>query len=125
MVDSSGWLEFLADAPNRKFFEPLLLNPAEVIVPSITIYEVFRKILRERDEDAAGEAAVLMRSGRVIDLDYSLAVSAGYLGAQHKLPLADSVIYATARRHDAVLWTQDAHFDGLPGVRFQPKQRTR
>jgi predicted nucleic acid-binding protein len=123
VVDSSGWLEYLADGSNGPFFADVLLDLPKLIVPSISIFEVFRKMLRERGKERALEAAGVMRGGRVIDLDVNLAVNAARLGELYKLPLADSVIYATAQAHDAVLWTQDAHFEGLPEVRYQPKQR--
>ncbi len=123
IVDSSGWIEFFVDAAGAEAFLPALNQRASLLVPTISITEVFRWMHREVGVKEAIAAASLMRGGRVIDLDDSLAVSAAYLGAQHKLPLADSIIYATVQTHGALLWTQDAHFDGLPGVRFIPKQR--
>ena len=117
-VDSSGWLEYFADTKRAKLFAPAIEDTARLIVPVLTVYEVFRKFLRERGETDALQAASAMRSGRVIDLDTSLALEA----ARFDLPLADSLIYATARRHDAVLWTQDKDFEGLPGVRYFPRK---
>ena len=118
VVDSSGWLEYFADTKRAKLFAPAIEDTARLIVPVLTVYEVFRKFLRERGETDALQAASAMRSGRVIDLDTSLALEA----ARFDLPLADSLIYATARRHDAVLWTQDKDFEGLPGVRYFPRK---
>lgn len=123
-MDSSGWLEYLADASNGAFFATPLLDVTRLIVPSVCILEVYKKTLRERGEIRAREAAALMLQGEVVDLGSSLAFNAAVLGNQHKLPLADSIIYATARAHDATLWTQDAHFEGLPGVRYTPKRRS-
>ena len=92
-------------------------------MPAITIFEVFRAVLRRRDESAALQAAAQMRQGRVVDLDDTLAMEAARLSIEHALPMADSIILATARSADAVLWTQDADFEGIAGVRFFPKPR--
>jgi predicted nucleic acid-binding protein len=123
VVDSSRWIEFLVGAAGAESFLPVLAERALLLIPTISITEVFRWVQRRVGEQAALAAAAVMRGGRVINLDEPLAISAAQLGAQHKLPLADSIIYATAQTHGALLWTQDAHFDGLPGVRFIPKQR--
>ena len=118
LVDSGGWLEFFADGPNAKYFAEPLLQPKELIVPSITIFEVFKVVLRERDEDSALQAIALMRQGRVIDLSDSIAIYAAKLSQELKLPMADSIILATAQLDQAVLWTQDDHFKDLPGVKY-------
>lgn len=118
VVDSSGWLSYLADETNADVFAPAIEDIGALVVPSISILEVFKRVLQQRSEGAALQAAVLMRQGRVVDLDGSIALEAARLGVELKLPLADSVILATARAHGAVLWTQDADFDGLDGVRF-------
>lgn len=122
VVDSSGWLEYLADAPNAPLFAPAIDDIGHLIVPSITIVEVFRRTYQQRSEADAIAAASLMRRGRVVDLDFTLAANAGKLGVDSKLPLADSIILATARAYGATLWTQDADFDGLAGVRYFPKR---
>ena len=122
VVDSSGWLEYLADAPGADFFASVIEDPEHLIVPSLSILEVFKWVLRERGEDAALQAAALMQQGDLVDLDVSIATRAAKLGLEHKLPLADSVMLATARAYEAVLWTQDADFEGLQGVRYQPKR---
>jgi predicted nucleic acid-binding protein len=123
VVDSSGWLEYLADAGNADFFAPAIEAPEQLIVPSISILEVFRWVLRERGEDAAFQAIALMQQGTVVDLDVAQATRAARLGLEHKLPLADSLILAAARAYDAVLWTQEADFAALDRVRYQPRPR--
>ena len=117
VVDSSGWLENFTDSDRASLFAPAIEDTENLIVPVITIYEVFKKVLRERGEDDALQIASMMQSGQVIELDCALALEA----ARHALPLADSIIYATAMRHEATLWTQDEHFKDLPNVRFFPK----
>jgi len=124
LVDSSGWLEYFADADHAGFFAPAILDTERLIVPTLALLEVFKRVLQQRGEGAALQAVALMRQGRVVELDAELALSAARLGVQHGLALADSVIYATARRCDALLWTQDADFDGLPQVRFVAKRRS-
>jgi predicted nucleic acid-binding protein len=118
IVDSSGWLEYFTDGKSAAFFAPAIEDTENLLVPVITIYEVFKKVLRERGENDALQIASLMQSGRVIELDASLALEA----ARYSLPLADSLIYATALRHEATLWTQDEHFKDLPQVRYSPKK---
>ena len=117
VVDSSGWLEYFADTDQAGHFAPAIEDSANLLVPVITLYEVFKKVLRERGENDALQIASMMQTGRMVELDCSLAMEA----ARHSLPLADSLIYATAMRFNATLWTQDEHFKGLPRVRFFPK----
>ena len=117
IVDSSGWMEYFTNSPRAKHFAPAIEDPANLVVPVISIYEVFKKVLRERGEGDALQVASAMQSGKVVDLDLTLALDA----ARHALPLADSLIYAVAVRHGATLWTQDEHFNGLPGVHYFPK----
>jgi predicted nucleic acid-binding protein len=117
VVDSSGWLEYFAGSDRASLFAPAIEDEENLVVPVICIYEVFKKVFRERGEDSALQVASMMQAGRVVELDVSLALEA----AQHPLPLADSLIYAAALRHRAILWTQDEHFEGLPSVRFFPK----
>jgi len=120
VLDSSAWLSYFADERNAgKFSEPLR-DYEKLVVPSITLTEVFRSIMRQRDEHTAMLVITQMQRGRVIGLDESLAIEAARCGLEFKLPLADSIIYATARRCDAVVWTQDHDFEGLPGVRYFP-----
>ena len=117
VVDSSGWLEYFADTKRAEFFAPAIEDSDRLIVPSISLYEVYKKVLRERGEAIATQVLSLMGLGRIIDLDSSLAIEA----AHHALPLADSIIYSTALRFGATLWTQDAHFEHISGVRYLAK----
>ena len=121
VIDSSAWLEYFADGPNAAYFARATQETGELVVPTITLLEVFRRICQQRGEGPALQAVAVMRQGRVVDLDGHLALAAAKLGADEKLPLADSVVLATAREFDATLWTQDADFEGLPNVRFRPK----
>jgi toxin FitB len=121
LVDSSGWLEYFADAANADFFAPAIENVAELLVPTISIYEVFKRVLQQRGEDAALEAIALMLQGQVVDLDITTAVYAAKSSVELKLPMADSIMLATARGYDAVLWTQDADFAELPDVQYVRK----
>ena len=114
VVDSSGWLEYFADTERAAFFAPAIEDTENLIVPVLSIYEVFKMVLRERGEGAALEIVSAMQSGTVVAIDDSLAMAA----ARHQLPLADSIIYATAVQHGALLWTQDEHFKNFPNVRF-------
>jgi predicted nucleic acid-binding protein len=119
VVDSSAWLEYLADGPNAGFFAPAIEATEDLIVPTISLYEVFKRILQQRSESEALQAVALMQQGEVVELDAPLALVAARLGVDARLPLADSIILATARRHGATLWTQDEDFDGLPDVQYR------
>ena len=121
VVDSSGWLEYFADGPNADFFAPPIEKPDLLIIPSISLLEVFKRILHQRGENEALQAMALMMEGRVVDLDADLAIRAAMIGLSEKLPLADSVMLATAQKFEALLWTQDGEFENLPGVRFIKK----
>ena len=114
VVDSSGWLEYFTDSDRAPLFASAIEDTEHLLVPVISIYEVFKKVLRERGENDALQVASMMQVGRVIDLDCALVLEA----ARHPLPLADSLIYAAAMRHEATLWTQDEDFKDLPNVRF-------
>src|SRR3970040_1576567 len=123
VVDSSGGLESLAEEPNADFFAPTIENTAELIVPSISVYEVFKRVSQQRDEHTALKATALMMQGQVIHLDVSIALSAAKISIAMSLPMADSVILATARAFGATLWTQDEHFKSVEGVRYIAKQK--
>ena len=118
VVDSSGWLEYFADGPNADFFAPAIMDTDHLVVPSVTIFEVFKKLLAQRSETEALLAAAAMQQGRIVDLDAGLSLEAARLSLDCKLPLADSVILATSRAAKAELWTQDADFEGLPDVKY-------
>ncbi|MEJ2596701.1 MAG: type II toxin-antitoxin system VapC family toxin [Anaerolineales bacterium] len=122
VVDSSGWLEYFADAANADFFAPAIEAPSELFVPSISLYEVFKRVLQQRDETAALEAIAVMQSGQVIDLDAIIAINAAALSHKYKLPMADSIILATAIQFEAELWTQDADFKDVPNVHYAEKK---
>ena len=121
LVDSCGWLEYFAEGNNADFFAGAIEDAEHLIVPSLCIAEVFKVLLREKDEDTALSAVSAMNQGTVIDLDVKIAIGAAKLGISHKLPLADSIIYATAKFNSALLWTQDKHFDNIPEVKYTPK----
>lgn len=121
MVDSSGWLEYFANGPNADFFAPAIENTAELIVPTLSLYEVFKRVLQQRGEGDALQAVAAMIQGTVVDLDTDLALRAARLSASSKLPMADSVMLAAAQWYEATLWTQDADLKGVPGVEYTPK----
>jgi predicted nucleic acid-binding protein len=121
VVDSSAWLSYFSGDANATAFSIPIENIEELIVPSITIIEVFKYILRQRDEDMALQAIAHMEQGNVISLDSSLAINAAKYGVDYKLPLADSIIYATGRKFNALIWTQDTDFKSLESVKYFPK----
>jgi toxin FitB len=125
VVDSSGWLEYLAEEPNADFFAAAIENIEALVVPVISVYEVFKRVYQQRGEDDALKAVALMMQGQVVDLDVELALSAAKLSLDLSIPLADSVILATARAYQATLWTQDEHFKGLAGVEYIAKEKSR
>ncbi len=118
VVDSSAWLSYFAGDKNAHAFAAAIENLGELLVPSITITEVFKNVLRQRDEESALAAIAHMQQGKVIPLDSELAIDAGNFGVIHKLPLADSIIFATAQKYSATVWTQDIDFKGLPNVKY-------
>ncbi len=121
VVDSSAWLEYFAEGANAKHFAKVIEAPEELLVPSVTLLEVFKRIAQQRDESTALHYVAVMQQSKVVELDSALALRAASLGIRHKLPLADSIIYATAQAANATLWTQDADFDGLSNVRYFAK----
>jgi len=123
VVDSSAWLSYFAGDANSSAFGNPIENIDKLLVPSITLTEVFKCILRQRGEDLALDAIAHMEQGKVIPLDGSLAIDAAQYGVDLKLPLADSIIYATAQRFDAIVWTQDADFKSLEGVKYFSKSK--
>ena len=121
VVDSSAWLSYFAGDKNAEEFAAAIEDIEKLLVPSITLTEVFKCIMRQRDENAALEGIAHMEQGRVVPLDSSLVIDAAVFGLKYKLPLADSIIYATSNKFGAVVWTQDADFEALPNVKFFPK----
>jgi predicted nucleic acid-binding protein len=122
IVDSSGWLEYFADGENAGFFAPAIEDIENLIIPAVSIYEVFKRILLVQGIDAAERRIADLFKGRQVDLTSSLALSAAQLSVEYKLPMADSFILAAARAHDATLWTQDEHFKDIPGVQYVVKR---
>jgi predicted nucleic acid-binding protein len=123
LVDSSAWLEYLADGPNASFFAPAIEKTRDLMVPAIVLFEVFKKVLQERSENAALETVSVMQHGKIIELNGGLALNAARLSHQHKLPMADSIILATARAADAIIWTQDSDFKGMENVQFRQRKK--
>ena len=121
LVDSCGWLEYFADGGNADFFADAIEDAEHLIVPSLSIAEVFKVLLREKDERIASSAISAMRQGTIIDLDMKIAIEAAKWGISLKLPLADSIIFATAKLQNALLWTQDKHFENISEVKYTPK----
>ena len=119
VVDSSGWLEYLADGPNASFFAPAIERSADLLVPTLSIFEVFKRVLGQCDESLALQSIALMHQGRVVELTASLALDSARLSRSARLPMAESIMLATARAHGATLWTQHSDFEGLPDVRFR------
>ena len=121
IVDSSGWLEYFSGGSNAEHFLSPLQEPSSLIVPTITIYEVFKVVLREVGENEALQAIAAMQKGTVVELTASIAMNAAKISMQNNLPMADSIIYATAISHNCIIWTQDADFKNLKRVKFFPK----
>jgi predicted nucleic acid-binding protein len=122
IVDSAGWLEYFAEGSNADFFAPAIEDTKNLLVPVICIYEVFKKILQQSGDNEAQTHVSDMKQGKIIEIDETLALSAAKLSADLKLPMADSLILATARANDAILWTQDEHFKDLDGVKYIEKK---
>jgi toxin FitB len=121
VVDSSGWLEYFADGPNADFFAPAIETPSELIVPTLSLYEVFKRVFQQRGEGDALQAVAVMMQGAVAELNMDTALAAARLSLELKLPMADSVMLATAQTGGAMLWTMDAHFAGIQWVRYISK----
>lgn len=122
VVDSSGWLEYFSDGPNAAFFAPAIEATRELLVPTLSLYEVFKRVLQQRGEGEALQAVALMQQGRIVELTASLALAAAKASIEHRLPMADSIMLATAQAHDAILWTQDADFERVTGVKYVAKK---
>ena len=122
VVDSSGWLEYFADGPNAGLFAKPIETTRSLLVPTLSLFEVFKHVTQQRSEDEALRAIAVMEQGKVVDLDRSTALEAARLSIHHGIAMADSVMLATAHRHRATLWTQDSDFEGLQGARYFAKR---
>jgi toxin FitB len=123
VVDSSAWLEYFADGPNASIFAKPIEATRSLLVPSLALYEVFKRVSQQRDEDEALRAIAVMEQGKVLDLDRATALEAARVSIQYAIAMADSIMLATAQRHRATLWTQDSGFDGLPGTKYFAKHK--
>jgi toxin FitB len=122
VVDSSGWLEYFADGFNAEFFAPAIEKTSELVVPTVSIFEVFKRMRQQKGNDAALKAVTAMMQGQVIDLDSTLVLSAAKLSGDLHIPMAESMILATAQAIDAELWTQDADLKGIEKVHYAEKR---
>ncbi len=122
VVDSSGWLEYFAAGPNAKFFTKAIEASAELLIPTLSLYEVFKRVLQQRGEGEALQVVAVMQQGAVVTLTAPLALAAARVSVDLGIPMADSIILATARASDATLWSQDADFANVPGVRYIAKR---
>ena len=122
VVDSSGWLEYFADGSNADFFAPAITDEPNLVVPTICMLEVFKRLSVQLGKEQALQAMGMLYRGQLAALSDEIAFLASLLSLEHILPLADSIILATARAHKATLWTQDEHFKNLPGVEYIEKK---
>jgi predicted nucleic acid-binding protein len=122
VVDSSGWLEYFARGTNTSFFAPVVKATDILVVPTVCIYEVFKRLLAQRGEESALQAMGIMSLGIIADFTQEIAVNAAYISSEFKIAMADSIILATTRAYDAILWTQDADFEGIGGVEYTEKK---
>lgn len=122
VVDSSAWLEYFADGPNAGAFARTIEAVDQLLVPTLTLYEVFKRVCSQRGDDDALRAVAQMEQGKVVPLDRAIALDAARLSIERRLPMADSIILATSETHKATLWTQDADFADVPGVRYVAKR---
>ncbi len=125
LVDTSGWLEFFFDGPLAKVFSAPIEKTSDLVVPIICLYEVFKKINQVADEAKALQIIAQMKQGRIVEINEEISLRAALISLNHKLPMADSIIYATTLCENAVLWTKDEHFKNLPSVKCfaQPKNQ--
>lgn len=121
VVDSSGWLEYFADGSNADFFAPAIEDTENLIVPAISVYEVFKRVYQQRGEGNALQAVAMMEQGQVIELGTSLALRAAKVSSDLKIPMADSIILAATWTSGATLWTQDTDFAEVDGVKYKKR----
>lgn len=122
IVDSSGWLAYFADELQAKHFHKPLNDPSSLVIPTVTLYEVFKVVLRESTENEALQAVAAMQKGKIADLTSSRAITAARVSLEHNLPMADSIILTTAREYDAIVWTLDSDFKNIKDVNYFPKK---
>jgi predicted nucleic acid-binding protein len=122
VVDSSGWLEYLARGTNASYFAPVLKATDTLVLPTVCMYEVFKRLLAQRGEEDALQAIGIMSLGIIADLTREIAVNAAHISSEFKIAMADSIILATAHAYDATLWTQDEVFEGIGGVQYIDKK---
>ena len=122
VVDSSGWLEYFADGSNADFFAPAITDEPNLVVPTICMFEVFKRLSVQLGKEQALQAMGMLYRGQLAALSDEISLQSALLSLEHKLPLADSIILATARAQKATLWTQDEHFKNLPGVEYIEKK---
>ncbi len=122
VVDSSGWLEYFADGPNADFFAKPIQDLKSLVVPTLSIFEVFKRIAQQRGEGDALQAVAVMQLGIVVNLTVPLALDSARLSLNKHLPMADSIILATARAYGATLWTQDSDLKDMEGVKYIEKE---
>ena len=123
IIDSSGWLEYFSDGPNAEIFEEVILDKSiKIIVPAIVIYEVFKKILIEKGESIALQIITQLQKYQTEPIDDNISIEAAKISFIHKMPMADSIIYAVTKKYNAVLWTQDEHFKDLDNIKFIEKK---
>jgi predicted nucleic acid-binding protein len=123
LVDSSAWLEYFADGPNAGFFASAIEKARDLLVPTIVVFEVYRRVLQQRNERAALEAISVLQHGQLIELTASLAIAAARISHHERLPMADSIILATARAQNATIWTQDSDFEEMDRVKYRAAKR--
>jgi toxin FitB len=123
LVDSSAWLEYFGEGPNADFFAPAIERSRELLVPTIVVFEVYKRVLQQRDERAALEAVSVLQQGQLIELTSALAIAAARISQREKLPMADSIILATARARNAIIWTQDSDFEQMDRVKYRAAKR--
>jgi predicted nucleic acid-binding protein len=122
VVDSIAWLEYFASGPNAGFFAKAIEDTQQLIVPTLSLFEVFKRVLEQRGEGDALQAVAVMRQGMVVDLDGAIVLRGAKLSLEYRLPMADSVMLATARSYDATVWTQDADFENVLGVQYRARR---
>lgn len=122
LVDSSAWLEYASGTKNAMNFTKAIYQMDKLIVPTLVIYEVFKHILARHGEDVALRTIAYMKLGKVVDLDLETSLQAAKISKEHQLPMADSIILATARKHNATIWTQDKDFKGFKKVKYFAKR---